>query len=156
MGTPNSMNIKWRTNTSTSSKVWYGPSPTNLPFTATVNGSYTDHDVKVTGLAPNTVYYYAVGNSSGQLTQPSANHYFKTSPNPGTVQTIRTWVLGDCGTGDNNQRSVRDAFYNFNGSQHIDMILLLGDNAYEDGTDSEFQAAFFENMYEDRLINTVM
>ncbi|MCO6486792.1 MAG: metallophosphoesterase, partial [Phaeodactylibacter sp.] len=150
------MNIKWRTNTSTSSKVWYGPSPTNLPFTATVNGSYTDHEVKITGLAPNTVYYYAVGNSSGQLTQPSANHYFKTSPNPGTVQTIRTWVLGDCGTGDNNQRSVRDAFYNFNGSQHIDMILLLGDNAYDDGTDAEFQAAFFENMYEDRLINTVM
>ena len=29
-------------------------------------------------------------------------------------------------------------------------------NAYEDGTDSEFQAALFENMYEDQIIHTVM
>ncbi|MCB0565263.1 MAG: metallophosphoesterase, partial [Phaeodactylibacter sp.] len=156
MGTPNSMVIKWRTNSATSSKVWYGSNSSNLPFTVTDNGNRTEHEVTITGLAPNSTYYYAVGNTSGQLTQPSNNHYFKTSPIPGTAQTIRTWVLGDCGTGDNNQRAVRDAFYNFNGAQHIDMILMLGDNAYEDGTDSEFQAALFENMYEDRLINTVM
>ncbi|MCO6477330.1 MAG: metallophosphoesterase, partial [Phaeodactylibacter sp.] len=156
IGTPNSMTIRWRTDDPTSTKVWYGPSPGNLPFTNTVGGSRTEHEVTISGLAANSVYYYAVGNSSGQLTSPSSNHYFKTSPTPGTQQTIRAWVLGDCGTGDNNQRAVRDAFYDFNGSQHIDMMLLLGDNAYDDGTDEEFQAAFFENMYEDRLINTVM
>ena len=156
IGTPNSMTIKWRTNSATSTKVWYGNSPGNLPFTQTINGTRTDHEVTISGLAPNSTYFYTVGNSSTQLVQPSSNHYFRTSPNPGSTQTIRTWVLGDCGTGDTNQRAVRDAFYNFNGSQHIDMILMLGDNAYEDGTDSEFQAALFENMYEDQIIHTVM
>ncbi|MCB0588698.1 MAG: metallophosphoesterase family protein, partial [Phaeodactylibacter sp.] len=156
LGTPSSMTIKWRTNSATSSKVWYGPSPSNLPFTNTVSGSTTEHEVTITGLAANSTYYYAVGNDAGQMTQPSNDYYFKTSPPPGTPQTVRAWVLGDCGTGDGNQRAVRDAFYNFNGSQHIDVMLLLGDNAYEDGTDTEFQAALFENMYEDKIIHTVM
>ncbi|MCB0581040.1 MAG: metallophosphoesterase, partial [Phaeodactylibacter sp.] len=155
-GTPNSMIIKWRTDVATSTRVWYGPNPSSLLFTATVNGTRTNHEVKVTGLAANSTYFYTVGNTTGQLVQPSASHYFRTSPTPGATQTIRAWVLGDCGTGDAKQRAVRDAFYNFNGAQHIDLMLLLGDNAYEDGTDLEFQAAFFENMYEDRLINTVM
>ncbi|MCB9350376.1 MAG: metallophosphoesterase [Lewinellaceae bacterium] len=155
-GTPNSMVVKWRTDSPTSSQVWYGTSPGNLPFTQTINGSYTDHEVLVSGLSANTTFYYAVGNTSGQLTTPSDNHYFRTSPVPGSIQTIKTWVLGDAGKAGQNQRDVRDAFYNFQGDQHIDVILLLGDNAYESGTDEEYQAAMFENMYEERLINSVV
>ncbi|MCB0595763.1 MAG: metallophosphoesterase, partial [Phaeodactylibacter sp.] len=155
-GTPSSMTIKWRTDSPTTSKVWYGVTPGNLAFTQTENSSTTEHEIEITGLAANSTYYYSIGNSAGQLIQPTNDHYFRTSPPSGTPQTIRTWVLGDAGTADANQRRVRDAFYDFNGAQHIDLILLLGDNAYEDGTDSEYQTAFFENMYEDRLINTVM
>jgi len=156
MGTPSSMTIRWRTNIATSTRVWYGLSPSNLAFTNTVNGTRTEHEVKVSGLAANTTYYYAVGNTSGQLMTPTANHYFRTSPTPGSSQTVKVWVLGDCGTGDDNQRDVRDAFYNYFGPGRLDMMLLLGDNAYEDGTDAEFQVALFENMYEGRIINTVM
>ncbi|MCB9035925.1 MAG: metallophosphoesterase [Lewinellaceae bacterium] len=155
-GTPNSMVIKWRTNSSTSSQVWYGTSPSNLAFTKTVNGSRTDHEVLVNGLSANSTYYYAVGNTAGQLSVPGSDYYFRTSPNPGSVQPIRAWILGDAGKANNTQREVRDAFYDFNGSNHIDMILLLGDNAYESGTDAEYQAAMFENMYEGRLINSVV
>ncbi len=155
-GTPNSMVIKWRTNTPTSSRVWYGNNPSNLAFSQTVNGDRTDHEVKVSGLPANSTFYYSVGNSAGQLMAPTGNHYFRTSPLPGATQTIKAWVLGDAGKATDNQRNVRDAFYNFHGNQHIDMILLLGDNAYESGTDAEYQAAMFENMYENRLINSVV
>ena len=156
MGTPSSMVIKWRTSTPTSSQVWYGTSPSSLNFTTTENGSRTDHEVTVSGLPANSTFYYAVGNTAGQLMTPSNDHYFRTSPVPGSNQKIRVWVLGDAGKATQNQRDVRDAFYNFNGSQRIDMILLLGDNAYEEGTDAQHQVALFENMYEDKLINTPM
>jgi hypothetical protein len=35
------------------------------------------------------------------------------------------------------------------------MILFLGDNAYTDGTDPEYQTAIFQNMYEEKLKNTI-
>ncbi|HIO71796.1 MAG TPA: T9SS type A sorting domain-containing protein [Flavobacteriales bacterium] len=35
------------------------------------------------------------------------------------------------------------------------MVLFLGDNAYDSGTDLEYQGAIFENMYEDMLQKTV-
>ena len=73
----------------------------------------------------------------------------------GTNQSYRFWVLGDCGTANSNQRAVRDAFYNYSAGSHTDGILFLGDNAYNSGTDSEYQFAVFENMYEEKLKNTV-
>ncbi len=155
-GAPGSMVIKWRTDNATSSRVWYGASPSNLAFTNSISGNRTDHEVRISGLAANTAYYYAVGNASGQLTTPGSSYYFRTSPAPGSVQTVRAWVLGDAGKANANQRAVRDAFYNFIGDTHIDAILLLGDNAYEEGTDAQYQAAMFENMYEGRLINSVV
>jgi len=59
--------------------------------------------------------------------------------------------LGDTGKnkpGEIEQRAVRDAFYEYNGDPHVDLILALGDNACEDGLDWEYQTAWFENMYE--------
>ena len=39
--------------------------------------------------------------------------------------------------------------------QITDMMLFIGDNAYNDGTDEQYQTAVFKNMYEDKLKNTV-
>ena len=40
---------------------------------------------------------------------------------------------------------------NYLGSNYMNAWILLGDNAYNDGTDAEFQADFF-NMYRDRFL----
>ena len=64
-GTPTSIIIKWRTADSTDSKVWFGDSPTNLVNSITAVGNRIDHEVTISGLTPNTVYYYAVGDGSG-------------------------------------------------------------------------------------------
>ena len=155
-GTPSSMVIKWRTDSPTSSQVWYGSSPSNLVFTQVANGSFTDHEVTISGLPANSTFYYAVGNTSGQLMTPGSDHYFKTSPPSGSSEPVSIWVLGDAGQDTDEQRSVRDAFYTHNGSTHADVILALGDNAYSDGTDLEYQYAWFENMFEASLVNSVL
>jgi predicted phosphodiesterase len=147
------ISIRWRTSSATNSKVWYGASPVNLTQSKSLSLSTVDHEVLLTSLLPNTVYYYAIGNSNGTLAGATSNHYFKTSPLPNTATPISMWVLGDAGKRNTAQRSVRDAFYTYNAGAPVDLILTLGDNAYSDGTDSEFQDAWFENMYEDRLIN---
>ena len=154
-GTDTSMVIRWRTDVSTDSKVWYGDSPTNLNQSKIVSGSFTDHEVIISGLTSNTIYYYAIGDSNGQIAGANNDHYFKTSPPAGTSQPYTVWVLGDSGFfGNDDQESVRDAYYNYIGNNHTDMVLMLGDNAYSDGLDSEYQNGFFE-VYPQKLRSTV-
>ena len=156
MATTSSIYIHWRTNSSTDSKVWYGDDPNNLTSTLSIPGNRTDHVIHITGLASNTVYYYAVGNNSGQLEGGDADHYFKTSPFGNSNETVRAWVLGNAGNDSGDQEDVRDGFYNFIGDTNIDLMLLLGDNAYDDGTDSEYQDYWFDGIYQDHIINSVM
>ena len=149
-GTATGLIVKWRTNSSTDSKVWYGPSPTNLNQTETVTGSRTNHEVQISGLSPSTQYYYAIGNAAGQIEGGDNNYSFITSPVTGSSPVMRFWVLGDCGTANSDQAAVRDAYLNYMNGQHTDGVLLLGDNAYNSGTDNEYQNAIF-NMYESSL-----
>ena len=71
------------------------------------------------------------------------------------MRAFRFWALGDSGTGNNTARAVRNAFTTWNGSPHTDLVLLLGDNAYNSGLDNEFQANFFD-IYPLTLRNTVV
>src|SRR5690606_6294868 len=60
---------------------------------------------------------------------------------------------GDPGTKNKVQAAVRDVYDQFNGDRRTDAILLLGDNAYPDGTDADYQKAIFA-MYEPILKTT--
>ncbi len=57
---------------------------------------------------------------------------------------MRIWVLGDSGTANADAAAVRDAYQTFTGGTHTDLWLMLGDNAYNNGTDAEHQAAIFD------------
>ena len=50
---------------------------------------------------------------------------------------------------------VRDAYYAFAGSTAPNLWLMLGDNAYNGGTDTEYQAAVFD-MYPATLRQSVL
>lgn len=154
--TTGSIYINWRTDSPTDSKIWYGDSPGNLISTVADAANVTDHELQINGLSTNTTYYYAVGNNIGQMAGGDDSHYFITTPDTTGNQLVRAWILGDCGTANDNQRDVRDAYYNFIGAEQTDAIILLGDNAYSDGTQSEYQMALFENMYEEKLVNSVL
>ena len=69
---------------------------------------------------------------------------------------MRLWVVGDSGTGGRDQRRVHDAMKDFVAAsgRYIDGYIHVGDMAYGDGTDREFQRNFFR-IYQDTLRNTV-
>jgi hypothetical protein len=150
IGTSSSMIVKWRTNSATDSRVRYGLDPATLNSFVDNNTVTTEHEVKLTGLIANTQYYYSIGTTTTVLAGGNANHHFITSPVSGTAKPTRIWVLGDSGTANANAAAVRDAYLNLTGSQYTDLWLMLGDNAYASGTDSEYQAAVF-NMYPSML-----
>lgn len=154
-GNASSIFIKWRTFNSIDSKVWYGTNPGIYTDSVTVAGNTTEHEVQLNGLTANTTYFYTIGESNGKMEGGNNTFYFTTAPPIGTSQPIRAWVLGDCGTGNSNAEAVRNQYYNYVGNNHTDMILMLGDNAYDDGYDSEYQGAVFD-MYDEKLKNSVL
>ncbi|MBN4051309.1 metallophosphoesterase family protein, partial [bacterium AH-315-M05] len=157
VGTPNSMIVRWRTDslTSVNSRVWYGTQPDTATMTFVDSALLTtEHEVKITGLSPNTKYFYAIGTSDTILAGPDNVQYFQTSPIPGTEQLIRVWAIGDFGEGNSNQAAVRDAYKNYVNNQHTDVWVWLGDHAYDDGRDNEYQTGAFD-MYPEIFANTV-
>ena len=158
-GTPNSVILKWRTNIATESSVHYGTSLNALNDTVSENTPTTEHEVLISGLDPNTKYFYEISNSEGVYLAGDSEMYVKTAPEAGTKQFVRAWILGDAGTGNQNQLNVRNRYYNYVEStpkttNQTDMMLFLGDNAYHSGTDSEYQAAMFD-VYSDMLKKSV-
>lgn len=141
--TDNSIVVMWRTDQFTDTKVWYGSSPSNLNQTIYVNNSATDHSIIITGLDPYTQYYYAVGTNTGILSGASVNHFFRTHPVPGTEQFIRVWALGDFGKGNTGQIDVKTSYLNYSDTINTDVWIWLGDNAYNDGKDDEYQNKVF-------------
>ncbi|MFO1488990.1 MAG: metallophosphoesterase [Verrucomicrobiota bacterium] len=154
LSTPTSIVIRWRTDIAANSRVIYGTGLGSLNFTNNDPALVTEHIVTLAGLTPDTKYFYAVGTSSTLQNGPDAKLYFTTHPLPGSTKPLHLWVIGDAGTGNASQAAVRDAFYNVNGSRPVDGWLQLGDNAYNSGLDTEFQANMF-NIYTNILCNTV-
>jgi hypothetical protein len=155
IGTPNSTVVRWRTNVATDSRVSFGTTQGSLTSVADNATQTTEHEVLVSGLSPATKYFYSIGSTTQVLAGNDANHFFVTSPVAGTTVPTRIWVLGDSGTANTNAQAVRNAYLSFTGSIHTNLWLMLGDNAYETGTDSEYQAAVF-NMYPTMLRQSVL
>jgi len=157
-GTPTSVVVRWRTDVPTDTTVRYGTTPAQLDKTAATKWKTTEHIAILEGLTPSTKYHYSIGNAEKTLLAEAGLHFI-TSPQPGTRQPIRTWIVGDAGTAsskgnDGLQAKVRDAYYQFTGARHTDVFLQLGDNAYSTGTDAEYQTAVF-GIYQDMLKKTV-
>ncbi|HXG49298.1 MAG TPA: metallophosphoesterase [Methylomirabilota bacterium] len=140
-GTPTSVIVRWRTDWFTSSRVWYGPGPGDLDFAVGSPELTTEHEVRLTGLHPDTRYYYAVGTEERVLSG-GADHHFTTVPT--NSRPVRIWVIGDAGTADDAQAAVRDAFAWHVDGAPVDLWLMLGDNAYECGTDDQYQRGVFD------------
>ncbi len=154
-GTPTSMVIQWRTDSSVQSIVNYGPSPQNLNQTVQQSSDTNEHLIEVTGLNPDQRYYYEITDGNNTLAGGDSTYYFQTSPEPGTdTSNVRIWAIGDFGANNQEQRDVRDAYLSFNDSSHTDIWMMLGDHAYDDGTDLEYQDRVFD-IYSYQLRNTV-
>lgn len=148
--TDTSMVLRWRTDAATRSKVNYGLSPDKLDQSMEALPMVTEHEVKLKGLRPETRYYYTVGSLKDTL-QSGPGSYFSTLPVKTKEGVYRIGVFGDCGALSVNQAKVRDEFTKYLGNNDLNAWILLGDNAYNDGSDVEYQAKFF-NIYKDRML----
>jgi len=155
LATHESIAVRWRTDRNTKTRVRYGPAPGQLDRSASRNGARRDHEIVLTGLAPDTTYYYSVGTTTAVLVGDDLEHFFRTAPLPGTRRPIRIWVVGDTGTPNAESAAVRDAFVRFNGGSDVDLWLMLGDNAYDYGTQDEYEGALF-NRYPRLLRRSVL
>jgi acid phosphatase type 7 len=118
-------------------------------------GTY-QYEAKVSGLTPDTKYYYGIFDGEKRLTGRDPSFHFRTHPIPGTQKPMRFWVVGDSGTGRETQSIVHSAMVQWTAKENrpIDFYLHVGDMAYSRGRDVEFQTRFFE-MYEPTLRNVV-
>ena len=157
MATQNSVHIRWRTNTATSSVVQYGTTDGALSMNVTDNTLVTDHDITLSGLSADTKYFYSVGATSplSETYRSGANYFFTTLPEKGAERLTRIWAIGDCGNNSSNQLNVRNNYMQYMGENHTDVMLLLGDNAYDAGLDNEYSTNFFP-IYQDSLLRNVV
>lgn len=156
IGKQDSITIRWRTSTASNSKITWGPSyivsPGTYPnsITQDVATPVTEHIVRIGGLSADTKYWYTIGTTTTVLQQTSTN-YFLTLPPSNTTRKLRFLAIGDCGNNSTNQVNVKNTFINYIGSNDIDAMILIGDNAYNSGTDAEFQTNFFD-VYKNDLL----
>jgi hypothetical protein len=153
-GSSTSVVVRWRTDWYAESVIHYGIDPISLNTSIIDAVPKLDHEVEIQGLAPDTGYCYAVG-SLGEIYGSGGIFWFRSSPT--NARPVRIWVIGDSGTGDRNAAEVRDAYYAEAATNVVrtDLWLMLGDNAYGDGLDSDFSTAVF-NMYPELLRTSVV
>lgn len=150
MGGKDSITIRWRTDAATISKVKWGTSVGVYTDSIVDNTSTTEHIIRIGTLLPDTRYYYSIGGNNFVL-QDGVDNRFTTLPNTDAKRKLRFLALGDCGTNSSNQYNVKNTFLNYIGNNDVDAMILLGDNAYNNGTDSEYQSNFFD-VYKDDLL----
>jgi acid phosphatase type 7 len=155
IGTPESMTIRWRSAATEVGVVKYGVDYNNLTDSVVESQSKTEHIVKINGLQANTKYYYSIGANSTYYTANSQDYFFKTSPVVNSNQKVRAWLTGDFGNGSQQAIDVKNVFLQNYRDIDTDMWIWLGDNAYEQGTDLEFQNNLFD-IYPEVLRNTVV
>ena len=146
IGSETAINIRWRTNIATDSRVEIGTEFGDYPIIVDSVNATTDHEVRVTGLTPDTKYYYRIGTTTGYL-QGTVNNFFTTVPPANTTRKIRIAAFGDCGNNSlNNRTNSLTQYRNYIASIGIDAAdawLLLGDNAYDGDTDASYTEDFF-------------
>ena len=163
--------VKWRGD---ATAACIGTSASNLTTRVVATTTAGDHkEAKFSGLTPDSAYFYSVG---GAPIAPAAQT-FRTAPTtgyPSNDGNTRIWVVGDSGTAgylhsDTSATvatptaypgvadAVRQGMSSFTktSGQAIDMLLMLGDNAYNNGDDANYQAAVFDT-YKAELKNVAL
>lgn len=143
--------VRWRTDVPTNSTIRLGTAHGTYPLESSDAIQTTEHEIRINGLQPGTRYYYSFGSSS-QTLQSGTDNFVWTQAPAASAQKTRVAVFGDCGRNDNNYQSqTLQAYRNYVGNNPAELLLLLGDNAYTNGTDAEYQTQFF-NAYQGSIL----
>lgn len=159
MGSKTAVNVRWRTNIASKSKVEVGTVAGTYPIVVNDAVLRTEHEIRVTGLNPDTKYFYRIGTDTS-VTQGDTTNFFVTAPDDTATRRVTLAVFGDCGRNDNNyQTGSLTAYQNYisaQGMKAADIMMLVGDNAYNNGTDAEFSTNFFARYSSNVLKNHML
>ncbi|ATB27283.1 purple acid phosphatase family protein [Melittangium boletus] len=131
-----SATVAFRLSASCAPTVYYGTHGSTDQRVTAPNPA-TKHAVELSGLEPGTAYTYVV-DACGARTNPVT---FSTASKPG-VRRVHFTTVGDFGSNSDDQKQVARAML----GRAPELFLALGDNAYESGTEAEFQRNLFEPM----------
>lgn len=160
--------VKWRGGDA--DRVCYSTWPQALnfpwwPVCVTAEETAGGHrEAKLSRLRPDRKYFYVIGDPGpGAFNEEQR---FTTAPRanrPPRDGNTRLWLVGDSGTETEQSpftgefthpgeaEEVKQGFLTFQenegggkGGDDIDLFVLLGDNAYLEGTDAQWQGAFFD------------
>jgi acid phosphatase type 7 len=156
-GSISAVTFRWRTDIATATAVRLSDSSGAGPLLFSLNNQTANHEIRVDGLLPATKYFYEAGtlfNGSFEKLQGDADNYFTTLPadTPGSKITIA--AFGDCGRNDfSYQTNTLQAYRNYIGTagNAATAWILLGDNAYMNGTEQEYDYNFF-NIYGNNIL----
>lgn len=143
---PDRITLRWGTEDPDKFIIEYGLSPDNLNLSQLEAAPSTNHRVTLTGLLPDTTYYYRLSRP-GQSKKKAEINDFVTAPLTGSTRETRIWLLGDPGKTPDKIR-VRDAALNWF-DQHprknlpdLDLVMSTGDQAYPNCTYEEYVRDF--------------
>lgn len=152
LGSPTSASVCWRVDKPVKVDLKYGKVAGAPDTTVSQATASTDGCLAATGLAPSTKYFYEL-SVGGVAIAGQADQYFVTHPPAGAAGKYSFWIIGDAGTGGSGQVAVKNGYIKANAGTHSDAFVLLGDNAYEDGTDKELTDNHFK-VYPTIMANT--
>jgi len=132
---PDTALVAFRLASSCTPEVLYGQGSTSQAARSENTGR--NHAVVLTGLKPGTEYTYVV--SACGVKTPAKT--FRTAPVPGT-RSVHFAAVGDFGTGGSDQKRVAADMV----ARKPELFVALGDNAYPDGTEADFQDHLFAPM----------
>src|SRR5579862_5770029 len=143
--------IEWWTDVAGDSTVQYG---TTIGLGSTVNvaqagscevgNAGTCHIVALTRLSPGTRYFYQLSSTSSIVQAVSSSIYFTTFKDPSDTSELDFTLIGDWGGCPNGgafscgSLSAEQGVANHQNADDPQLIMTVGDNAYQNGTLSDW------------------
>lgn len=131
--TETSVLVALKTSAASTATLDWGISPTNLSNTLSSATQAQKHDFTISGLQPNTQYYYQVSSSSGFT---SAVEHFWTAKPKGTPD-VSFLHYGDCGYNNSTQNGISALME----QEEVDFAVVAGD--VDQGTGDNYDNVFF-------------
>ncbi len=164
MNTPESICVNWKTSTKEDGAiVRFGTSPDNLdrtcePAVKMISRKYFWHTAKLTGLSPNTAYYYQVSTNGTD----SEIYRFRTMPEAGAKSKTRVLLIGDHQRNERSdyewmlnaaRQTVKEKYGDGPFEDHINFLLNDGDQVDYGGDLNLYEKV---HLYKSRSVSPVL
>jgi len=124
------MYVSWLTKFARKTIIQFGTSPTNLETIVSSTIKSHLHNVLLSDLQPNSVYYYSIGISTSIYT-PNQIYSFKTAPE--ASEAFKIIIVGDMQPSPGSVMRAGDLVAKGIVAENADLVIQLGDLAYDGG-----------------------